>query len=158
MLQGKKRTVFSVAKQFKQKLGCKILLDVIHTSKEVSDASKLWGPDGWKAASKAMADSVKGETFVVLGEVFNPDGVWVQVERPALQANSKVPHDGIHAYQFVGVNDFRQDQALLTSNGQNLPPTASTSQGRVTTPQKNGSSSRSSGRKSTKSVPPATSG
>ncbi|KAF9045170.1 hypothetical protein BJ165DRAFT_1475845 [Panaeolus papilionaceus] len=58
--------------------------DILDLKEEFAEASKTWADPDWAITSKALADSVHGENFVVLGTTFAPTSFWVRVERPAL--------------------------------------------------------------------------
>lgn len=65
-------------------------IDEVMTLAGRSVDSNSWTTSHWMEVSKALAEHVKGTTYVLLGHTVQPDSVWLKAEKPALMANHAV--------------------------------------------------------------------
>ncbi|KAG6867086.1 hypothetical protein C0993_006972 [Termitomyces sp. T159_Od127] len=73
-------------KDTKVPAGCRVIGEVVENFAKANPEHIR----DWSTVSKVFAESVSGKVYVLLGEMINPDSIWLKYERDALKKNGKV--------------------------------------------------------------------
>ncbi|KAF8877326.1 hypothetical protein CPB84DRAFT_1852715 [Gymnopilus junonius] len=82
-----KKTAESALNDFKSARKCHVIAEIV--GKAGVSTSTLSALD-WQHVSKALAETVKGPVYVLLGKDVRSNSVWLTDEKPALKANKGV--------------------------------------------------------------------
>ncbi|KAJ7600019.1 hypothetical protein C8J56DRAFT_1037635 [Mycena floridula] len=129
--------VYSQLKAFMAERGCAHDIEVYSNQFELDMAgylleTKTWTDADWIEVSKTLADAARNKVYVLLGEVVNPQSVWIKEER--LRIIKNMNNGAAELWTFHDNGKFEKLGGLPTPKRANSLPVSSSQSGRTGRP------------------------